>query len=252
MCGPGGGECNGIGWGTIYHGRRAQLKLIMGGFQVALVEPNIAAPVDLSGAAPALFVPGDTDQTLPAIEASYAFNLGPVGLFIGGAYNTFTVEFGTATGVDDVDIDSWALGAGARMAFGPFYFNVTAQYGSNVGNLGMPTNLAVSRLFFDSTTLDEEDSDYMAAQGIIGFKLTDAFSLEGGVIWQNGEADAFGIDVEQSQWAYYIQAVFSPAKNVFIVPEFGIIDQGDLEITGEPDEDQGDVTWLGIKWQINF
>jgi hypothetical protein len=69
LCGPGGGECNGIGWGSIYHGRRAQLKLIMGGLQVALVEP--ASTTFAIDAVTGLNFAGvgqgfDVDQTLPS------------------------------------------------------------------------------------------------------------------------------------------------------------------------------------------
>jgi hypothetical protein len=58
--------------------------------------------------------------------------------------------------------------------------------------------------------------------------------------------------LSRPRWFIYAQAVWSPAKNVFIVPEFGIVDNGELEVTGQLDIDLGKVTWLGIKWQINF
>lgn len=272
LCGPGGGECNGIGWGSIYGGRRSQLKLTMGGLQVALVEPvSTTSAIDANatvitpaapGVLPAINVsnlaaPADIDQTLPRVEASYTFNLGPVGLFLGGLYNTFDQEFAAVGGARDFSIDSWVFGVGARTAFGPLYINGTAQYGTNQGNAGVPTNLLASRLAVNSVTFEDEDSTYMAAQLVGGFKLTPSFSLEAGVVWQNGEVDnpapvVAGDTIEQSTWVYYVQAVWSPAKNVFIVPEFGIIDNGELEVTGQPDTELGKVTWFGIKWQINF
>jgi hypothetical protein len=131
----------------------------------------------------------DVDQTLPTIEASYSFNLGPVGLFIGGLYSTFDQEFVFNNAVTDISIDSWAFGLGGRSAFGPFYVNATFQYGNNVGNLNMPTTLIPARLVIDGGTLAEEDAKYMAAQGVVGFKLTDSLAFEGGVVWQKGEVD---------------------------------------------------------------
>jgi hypothetical protein len=265
LCGPGGGECNGIGWGSIYHGRRAQAKLVMGGLQVALVEPANSTSTAIDSSLSTIdgttrtvtlapFAVRDVDQTLPTIEASYSFNLGPVGLFIGGLYSTFDQEFVFNNAVTDISIDSWAFGLGGRSAFGPFYVNATFQYGNNVGNLNMPTTLIPARLVIDGGTLAEEDAKYMAAQGVVGFKLTDSLAFEGGVVWQNGEVDVpgGGGTIEQSTMVYYVQAQWSPAKNVFLVPEFGIIDNGELEFTGEPDIDLGKVTWFGIKWQINF
>jgi len=117
----------------------------------------------------------------------------------------------------------------------------------------MPTNLLVARMFKTATA--EADAKYLGAQGIVGFRLTDALAFEGGVVYQKGDVDNPGVlgqTIEQSTFVYYVQAVWSPAKNVFIVPEFGIIDNGDLKVTGQQDIDLGKVTWLGIKWQINF
>jgi len=257
LCGPGGGECNGIGWGTPYGGRRAQLKLKMGGFQVALIEPvSTVRPINSDAAAfPVDFNPaGDIDQTMPKIEASYTFSLGPAALYIGGFYNSYDQEFGTIDGVKEVSNESWALAAGVKTAFGPLYVNSTAQYGRNVAQAGMPTNLLAAKMVVDGTTLGEEDADYMAAQLVLGFKVMDTLSFEGGAVWQRGEADVPGasISIDQDTWVYYIQAVWSPAKNVFIIPELGLINNGDLEVTGDPDTDLGKITWFGVKWQINF
>lgn len=264
LCGPGGGECNGIGYGTIYGGRRAQATLQFGGFKFGLVEPETrptpfdqatgtvwAAPQDAA-------TPGteaaDIDQTLPRIEASYTFNLGPAALFIGGLYNTFDIEYANATGIEKWSVDSWVLGAGARTAFGPFYANATVQYGENVSLAGVITNLLFARALVDSTTLNDSDVAYFGAQLILGFKLMDSLTFEGGVIYQNGDGDFVdgGGSISQDTWVYYVNATWSPAKNVFIVPEIGYVDNKNLEVTGDPDEDLGDVFWVGIKWQINF
>jgi hypothetical protein len=42
LCGPGGGECNGIGLGTIYGGRNPQVRLNYMGFSFALTQPKSA------------------------------------------------------------------------------------------------------------------------------------------------------------------------------------------------------------------
>jgi hypothetical protein len=260
LCGPGGGECNGIGFGSIYAGRRAQLTLQMGGLKVGLVEPETRfLPLDDETLAPIATRAGavgtvDIDYKMPRIEASYQFNLGPAGLFVGGLYNNYDVEYGSPLGLREISSKSWALGIGARTAFGPFYANATGQYGKNVGESGILQNLLLTRMVTDVLTGEEEDSDYMAGQLVLGFKVMDSLAFEGGVVWNKSETDFLGGggSVEQSQWVYYVQAQWSPAKNVFIVPEFGIIDNGDLKVTGDPDLDLGKVTWFGVKWQINF
>ena len=299
LCGPGGGECNGIGFGSIYSGRNPQLKLIFGGLQIAMVKPaqvssfapSAALATALGGGAPltanstilqnnqttnskatvATTVPvgtatidtgvnaagfTDVDFTLPKLEASYTFNLGPAQLFFGGIYNKYTEVYNIGGVETENDVEGWALGAGTKMSFGPFYLNATAQYGRNVNNSGSgPVTMFPTVQFYAPQAIpaagiaagDSEDADYMAAQLILGFKLTDSMVFEGGVVWQNGEYD----DVEQTTWVYYIGFGWSPAKNVFIVPEFGIIDYKKLE-TSSGDVGFGDLTWFGIKWQINF
>jgi len=128
LCGPGGGECNGIGFGSIYSGRNPQLKLIFGGLQVAIVKPQTTASVNYSTAAitslttltplnpqvsPVTFnAPGDIDITLPKLEASYTFNLGPAQLFFGGVYNKYTEVYnvgGLETGTT-LRVGPWAQG----------------------------------------------------------------------------------------------------------------------------------------------
>ncbi len=96
LCGPGGGECNGIGFGSIYAGRRAQVTLQMGGFKFGLVEPETRFSPLMTSAGPRLLLHKtvlhlvlDVDQTLPRFEASYTFNLGPAALFLGGLYNRY-------------------------------------------------------------------------------------------------------------------------------------------------------------------
>lgn len=278
LCGPGGGECNGIGFGSIYSGRNPQLKLIFGGLQIAMVKPaqvasfapSAALATALGGGAPltansTIFANNqttagtgfvDVDFTFPKLEASYTFNLGPAQLFVGGIWNKYTEVYNIAGVETENDVDGWALGIGTKMSFGPFYVNATGQYGRNVNNSGSgPVTMFPTVQFYAPQAIpaagilagDSEDADYMAAQLILGFKLTDSMVFEGGVVWQNGEYD----DVEQTTWVYYIGFGWSPAKNVFIVPEFGIIDYKKLE-TSAGDVDFGDLTWFGIKWQINF
>jgi hypothetical protein len=267
LCGPGGGECNGIGFGSIYSSRTPQLKLIFGGFQVSLESPVKTGsfhanqpPLTITDQELPLFqfatanVPTDNDQTLPRIAASYTFNAGPGQFFIGGIYNTYTQHFGTTTDVEN-DVNAWLLGAGTKLGFGPFYVNATFQYGYNPNNAAGPFFTLYPSAQYYSAALDKsEDSKYMAAQLILGFKLTDSMTFEGGVIWQSGEVDnpdVSGNNIKQDTWSYYIGMGFSPAKNVFIVPELGLIDYNKLK-TNSGDVSFGNLTWFGIKWQINF
>jgi hypothetical protein len=76
--------------------------------------------------------------------------------------------------------------------------------------------------------------------------------LEAGFGYEQCQDVATSIEASQTVMSYYLQLAYSPVKNVFIVPEIGFIDYGDLEVDGEPDEALGSGWYFGIKWQINF
>jgi hypothetical protein len=275
LCGPGGGECNGIGFGSIYPGRIPQLKLLFGGLAISLeqgqtlnsfqgttVTPILPTTLLLvNNSTTASFI--ETDNQLPRLAASYTFNAGPGQFFIGGQYNQLKEIYSNLGSEASNTIDAWTLGIGTKLAFGPFYTNATFQYGKNPNNAGTgPTTLYPSVALYNPATGFAEDSTYMGAQLILGFKLTDSMSFEGGVIWQNGDVNGVGaaplnqINFEQTTWTYYLQMTWSPVKNVFIIPEIGIIDFDKLKTSGAavatPDLSYGALSWIGIKWQINF
>ena len=93
----------------------------------------------------------------------------------------------------------------------------------------------------------------MMAMLVFGFKLTDAIKFETGGGWINNQRDlaVTGQD-EQTTWTIYLQMAWSPAKNVFIIPELGYVNYGDNKHTGTPDVDLGSATYFAVKWQINF
>lgn len=251
QCGYGGGDCGLIFWGTVYSGRIPQLKLRMGGFQFALLTPNRVQKLT-AGDFP---LGRDTDTTLPEVEASYTFNLGPAALMLGGAYKTYDVRGVTAAALEkDYSVDSWLLNAAGRMNFGPFYVNFSLAYAKNMGDYGFTGDIASSlkSAEYVAATDSIEDAKNLLAALVLGFRLSDAVKLEGGFGYLVGEKDFGGVEEKNTVMTYYVQMTWSPAKNVFIVPEFGVIDYGDYKETGLADVDLGKTTYLGVKWQINF
>lgn len=51
---------------------------------------------------------------------------------------------------------------------------------------------------------------------------------------------------------YYVQLPITLADGVFIVPEIGNYDFGDLKVTGAADTKLGSLLYYGFKTQINF
>ena len=261
QCGPSNGDCSGIGFGSLYGGRKDQIKLIMGGFQIALIEPQVST----SGLSTVVATPPDTDRTIPKIEASYNFNLGPANIFIGGGYNTFDAVYVVNNAEKEVSVDSYGIGIGAKVPIGPFYVNGAFQWSQNPGNYGFGLNqpFLLTTLTGDTNpanTDDTEDLDVWSGAIVLGFNLTSTFNVEAGWFHVNfdGKTTAgiggapFGRDASAKLDAYYIMANWSPAKNVFISPELGLIDFGEAEFDNSPDVDLGDMWYFGIKWMINF
>jgi hypothetical protein len=268
MCGVGGAECNGIGYGSIYSGRNPQVKLTMGGFKFALVQssttpsyqPAVTAADALAGDIfPATVLltpntPGNTDQLLPKIEASYTFNAGPAQIFLGGIYNNYREVYDVAGQEQNHTVDGYALGAGTKMGFGPFYVNATLQYANNPNQSGAgPYTVYPSVQLYNPATDQSEDAKYWTGQLIAGFKLSDAIAFEGGVIYQHGKVDSLNDlgSFKQSTWTYYLNMTWSPVKNVYFVPEVGMVDFGKLKVQ-QGDLNYGNMTWIGMKWMINF
>jgi hypothetical protein len=276
MCGPAGGDCSGIGFGSLYAGRKDQIKLTFGGFQVALVEPQVTT----TGLRPSVFaqntttfavvnttLPNDTDRSIPKIEASYTFNLGPAALFIGGGYNTYDAVYVVNNAEKSISVDSWGLGIGGKVPIGPFYVNAAFQYLRNPGNFGFGQNAPVALAGLTgggdpAVVGDTADITVWSGALVVGFNLTNTLSFEGGVLYLNGSGDTnagltgtslpYGLGVEYDFWDYYITMTWSPAKNVFIQPEIGFIDFGKAKVDTQADDDLGNLWYVGIKWMINF
>jgi len=251
QCGLIGGDCGLIFWGTLYVGRVPQIRLQMGGFQFALLSPARAANGGLpahSYTANTGFTAVEYDTTLPKIEASYTFNLGPAALWLGGGYATHDMVGATD---NEESVDSWLLSAAVKTAFGPFYVNAQVTYLVNPGDYGATQDNLFTRAVYWGNELHDVSS--WAAAIVAGFKITDSMKLEAGIgsLWNNLDT-ASGIESKQNTVNYYVQFMWSPVKNVFFVPEFGLIDYNNLKVTNAADEDLGVGWYFGIKWQINF
>jgi len=288
QCGFGGGDCGLINWGEMYTGRLPQIKLIMGGFQVALIKANttqvftagsvttttVSVPAGAAGPPGGIFVTSDgvrdfylvassapnfsavdIDTLLPKIEASYVFNLGPAALWAGAGYNSIDLEGqpnGT-TRVDSKSLDSWFGAIGAKANFGPFFVAGKFTYIRNPAAYGVVQDNGLTQASYTFATNSINDVDSMMSMLVVGFKLTDTIKFETGAGWiTNSRDNAPGIEEEQETWSYYLQMSWSPAKNVFIIPELGFVDYGDKKLTGSPDMEMGDAFYFAVKWQINF
>jgi hypothetical protein len=225
-----------------------------------------------------------TEQIIPKFEASYQFNLSDAMSFHAfGGYQTYDIKtaqtpLGTpafpTSGTESTSVNSWVVGLGADMNFGPFFVKPQVSYyqnGAAAGWLGGRYLTTTKRGFvadfnnkfgtaIDTNTVNTDvlDGNNLMAMLAFGFKPTESLGLEAGVGYVGFDTDSVqGISIKNNYMEYYLQAVFTLAKGVYIIPEVGYRDFGNDEgdrppFIVAPDTDNGSLFYAGAKWQIDF
>lgn len=226
------GDADLLPYGGVYSGRVGQLKLKFGGFQVALVPAKQAS----TGAAVT------TEVKIPGIELAYNMAFDNIAVNFGAGYQTYDVK--TVT-VDD-NIASWVLALGAKANFGAFYLAGNIYGGQNAGNM-ISIDTDADRGWDDGLAnvgaTRVEDTDNIGALLVAGFALNDMFNFEMGYGYAKSDYDNTASADDKVQ-SYYVNSTIHLAPGVFVVPELGRIDGYE--------DGQNDVTYFGMKWQINF
>jgi hypothetical protein len=233
----GGADANILNSGTFYGSRNGQIKLSFGGFQIAAITYAEGNPAPT----------GDEDHYLPKIEASWGMAFDNFNFTLQGGYQTYTIEDVTSPvdgSTNDVDIDSYMLGAMGGFNFGPAFVKAAAYMAQNGGNAGW--GFSTSSGSFDGDD-DLDDMDSYGGALVAGFRMSDMVVFEGGVGYRNDELDTSAAK-ESERMQLYLQALVTMAPGVHIMPEIGFVDYFD---DGNGD-DQGDALYLGAKWQIDF
>jgi len=212
-----------------------------------------------------------TERKFPKVEASYEFNLSDaMSLHAFGGYNGYKLYWlapnAAGTIVDyDKNVNSYTVGLGADLNFGPFFVKPQVSYYLNGASAGwLNTKLGLGALditqtpFFSATDNDVVDVKSLMAMLALGFSPTESLTLEAGAGYLNSESDSYQVDPTRSvkfkntYMEYYLQAVITMAKGVYLVPEVGYRDYGDFEGDVEGKQDLGNLWYAGAKWQINF
>ncbi|MDZ7581761.1 MAG: hypothetical protein U5R30_14520 [Deltaproteobacteria bacterium] len=245
--------------GNAYGGRKGQVALEGLGFKVAAIAPSTST---LDAGA----IQAATERKVPKLEASYKFILSDAMSFhILGGWQYYTLLWQTLNQAgalvnNDEDVSSYMVGAGADLGFGPFFVRPQVSWyknGAAAGwlntNIGLSTRLPQQTPFVSAAGNDIIDVDSLMAMLAIGFKPTESLGLEAGIGYLASESDEDqGVEVENTYLEYYLQATFTMFPGVYLVPEVGLRDYGDLEETGAADAGLGDLWYAGLKWQIDF
>jgi len=242
--------------GQFYEGRQPMIQLKFPfGLKVAAVSPTAGTYVQVPGDVtiwpnvPA--VNYDTDVTLPKLELSYGLKTDVFFVDVFAGYQTFDLESNVA-GQKDTDITSTIYGIGGGANIGPVYFKLGAHMGENLGDFAsLWEQVSVNaNATIDPATGTVTDNDAMGYLAVVGFKLGDAATIEAGYGYEEFDANSNAVGAQADETVqYYVNATINITKGFFIVPEIGMVDRKESATAGA---EQGDITYFGLKWQINF
>ena len=220
------------GWGEMSSPRKAQLKLMIDTFRLALRAPSADYNDGINN------VTTNTEVKIPSIEAKYMFEGDNYNLGISAGYGHFKV--GTA---NQEGISSYVLGMGGDVTLGGFILGANLFGGENVGNLvdtdvnGQDTGKGLAR--YDGIRVT--DNKALAWKIHATYIFNDMYGIQAGYGYMRTEYDNQAKDEVQS---YYLQVPITLASGVSIVPEIGTLDYQEAG--------QSRTDYFGAKWQIEF
>lgn len=220
-------------YGHVDGKRQPMVQLTLGNFKVAAVQPKPDTWV-VSGTT--------TEVKIPKFEASYHLDFDNAFLDIQGGYQTYDIK-DTTTQVSN-SVDSYVVAVGGQVKIGAAYLGADVWFGQNTGPYNLSCAVDDNPDFIGT---DINDSDSLGYAIIGGFKLNETFTFEAGYGFTEAQLDkgAFGKD---KLCSYYVNSVITLAQGVFFVPEIGVIDNKSDKYGNE----EADLTYAGIKWQIDF
>ena len=226
-----------LGRGFMYAGRPGHLGLSFGGFRVQLIDIQ-TSDFGLTGV--------DIDTYFPKVEASWGMAFDTFSFQLRGGYQQYSLD---NVGANDknFDVTSVGLGAEANFNFGPVRLGGGLSYAQN----GSDARWTGAGAMLNTAKDDIKDTDTTRGGVVVGFKMSDMVSFEGGFGYRvddfdGKKADGSSID-DTDTFEFYVQSVIGLAPGVYIIPEFGYADI-------DKDGSNSDATdyYLGAKWQIDF
>jgi hypothetical protein len=218
--------------------RKPMIQLKMGGLKLAMVSPNTDDADNLAGT--------EYDSTLPKVEVRYDRSFGGLALAVLGGYQQYDIVDAADKGYG---ITSNVVGIGVKADLGAAFVAGGLFYGQNL-----------TAYDIDATgTGSDSTADYIAASdgikdntgygyhAVFGYKFSDKLKIEVGYGGVSYKDDTTGAKDDEAS-SYYVQVPVTLAKSVYIIPEAGEFDY-QKDGTGAK---EGDLTYFGAKWQINF
>lgn len=254
------------GWGGlgITEARIGQIKLKFGGLQFAAVTPYTkVVPQSTTGAAT---YNSSENAYIPKLEARYDGKIGKgfSYMLVGGLQTYDANNYAEGKDGDSENILSYVLAVAAKYNYKGFTIGALGKYAQNAGNYGLCTgNPASSIQTFGKgaagdVTSRRADVAYIVGNEVkdattwsglvsVGYKFNELFSAEAGYGYVNNAV----WNREDEGQAAYLQARFTVAPGVYIVPEFLFYDAMKSKV-GTTETEDGSLTTVGVMWRIDF
>jgi hypothetical protein len=260
-------DSNILGIGSFYGGRNGQITLSFGGFKIALINSTTGLLTGMADSTTSIggtttirgtttFVSrasattykfsGDVDDTLPKLQVEWGMAFDTWNFSIAGGAQTFEIEDVKSKkdgSTNDVDVTSGFLSAMGAWNIGAFTLKPALSYAVNGGNAGWTAGAG-------SWDGDDDVDDVKTFQGsLVGvFRLSDMLAFELGGGYRQDKLDADVKEDKLKSYQVYVQALWTMAPGVYLMPELGYIDWGNTSA----DKDMGNTIYAGAKWQIDF
>jgi hypothetical protein len=233
----------------LYTGRRPQIKVTMGGLQLAAIENGAGGSTELDDATGTALTFGDTDVSLPKLEAKYSMNVGPAALNVVGGYQTFDNVDQTGAAEKEYSVDSWVVGLGASVGFGPATIRGNVSMSQNPSNYGLGyLEKLYPRLSASNQVLDVDGMGWLID---VGYAVSDNLRVDFGYGQGKLEIDEAGVKEEDTFGTYHIFACFTLAKGMCLQPEYSVKDYDECK-DGTTTTDEGKKTYIGLRWKIDW
>ncbi len=214
---------------------------------LALEPPSTGNIYDITDSAEATPLQADIDTFLPRIEANLTVNAGPANVGLFGGYNTYKV-------VNSMDnsktIKSYIYGARVEVPVGPVSLRGILWKAQNMGNYGYAfggTQPGITKAVMVNG--DVEDASTLGYAAAATFRITDMVSVDAG--YGHAKYERYK-DEEAAGAFYYVRFPITIAKGFTVTPEVGRLALKDSTDAAGNDTTQGNETWYGLYWQINF
>lgn len=224
-----------IGTGLFYDGRLPQLTFKFSNAYVSFMKPQKSDPLNIGT--------GGVDALLPKINLGYRYNNNGIYLHPSFGINISNYNEDFAGEGNDQSVTAMVVSLTAKYTQDMFDVAGQFNYGQNAGDYGIAG--CGWKAGFDGE--DVVNVITTAGYGQIGYKVSEKAKLSAGFgfISQEYDVDDSEADTKSS---LFVQAKVTLAKNVWMVPEIGMIDHGD-DIYGNA---EGVRTYFGTKFEMRF